>query len=91
MSRIWAIGVLGLFVAANHAAGVGLLPVPTLAGAEIRADAQDDPVNFWIVYSYTVTNPVGNTGEIWRLKIDVLDPATASSNRPDYAYAGTSI
>ncbi|MGH9255254.1 MAG: CARDB domain-containing protein [Vicinamibacterales bacterium] len=87
MSRIWGIVALGFFLAANHAAGVGLLPVPTLAGVEIRADAQDDPVNFWIVYSYTVTNPVGNTGEIWRLKIDVLDPA----NEIPFASAGLTI
>jgi hypothetical protein len=87
MSRIWAAAVLVLFLAVNRAVAVGLLPVPTLAGAEVGANAQDDPVNFWIVYSYTVTNPVGNTGEIWRLKIDVLDPA----NEIPFASAGLTI
>jgi hypothetical protein len=89
MSRISQAVVISLafFLGSNNAAAVGLLPVPTLAGAEIGADAQDDPVNFWVVYSYTVTNPVGNTGEIWRLKIDVLDPA----NEIPFASAGLTI
>lgn len=68
--------MLVLFPAANHAAAAGLLPVPTLTGAQITASAREDPVNGWFVYSYSVTNPVGNTGEIWNVKVDVLDPTS---------------
>lgn len=76
MSRIWAIATLVSLLAANPAVAAGLLPVPTLTGAQITASAQEDPVNGWFVYAYHVTNPVGNTGEIWNVKIDVLDPAS---------------
>ncbi len=89
MSRISAavVTLLSFLLGPNNAAAVGMLPVPTLAGAEVRADAQFDSINFWYVYSYTVTNPVGNTGEIWRLKIDLLDPA----NEIPFASAGLTI
>lgn len=75
MSRIWAIATLFSLLAANPAIAAGLLPVPTLTGAQIEASAQEDPVNGWFVYLYNVANPMGNTGEIWNVKIDVLDPA----------------
>ncbi len=88
MSRIAAVAMsLGSVLGCNSAVAVGLLPVPTLAGAQVEADAQFDSTNLWYVYSYTVTNPVANNGEIWQLKIDVLDPA----NEIPFASAGLSV
>ncbi len=63
---------------AAQASAVGLMPTPILKNARITADAAFDQVAGTYTYSYTVSNPASNTGEIWDIKIDVS--ADASTN-----------
>jgi len=50
---------------------VGLMPIPTLQGVQVQAEATLDPVMQRYTFSYTVSNPAGNTGQIWHLELDV--------------------
>ena len=71
--------ILPLFmILVTNAYAVGLMPTPVLTNARISADAAFDQAAGTYTYAYTVTNPAGNTGEIWDIKIDVS--ADASTN-----------
>lgn len=67
-----------LFVAmacfAHAALAVGLLPIPVLRDVQIRAEARHDAARGWYVYSYAVSNPARNTGEIDGIEIDIQNP-----------------
>src|SRR3989337_2309944 len=68
-SRIALSGFLAL-VANAYAYAVGLIPTPVLNDVLISADAVFDSLNGY-TYSYAVTNPARNTGEITNIRIDV--------------------
>ena len=78
MLRLIKICLLGCLLLAAQAYAVGLMPTPTLVNARISADATFDQAAGTYTYSYTVSNPASNTGEIWDIKIDVS--ADASTN-----------
>ena len=72
----YALGLLliggGSAILSTSALGqVGDLPVPVLQGVEIQAEAIFDPGTQRYTYTYIVTNPSTNTGEIWHLGLDV--------------------
>ena len=70
--------LFGWLLLATQVQAVGLMPTPILTNARISADAAFDQTASTYTYDYTVTNPAGNTGEIWDIKIDVS--ADASTN-----------
>ncbi len=59
---------------AHPVLAVGLLPIPVLRDVQIHAEARHDAARGWYVYSYTVSNPAQNTGEITRIEIDIQNP-----------------
>lgn len=63
--------LLGAFALATNIEAVGLMPTPVLKNATISANASFDQGTGLFTYAYTVTNPAGNTGEIWDFTIDV--------------------
>jgi len=62
--------VLGGFAPA-WAQQAGLLPVPVLQNVQVRAEAAFDSGTRFYTFRYAFTNPVGNTGEIASIYIDV--------------------
>lgn len=50
---------------------VGLLPVPVLQDVDVQSQVQFDSGTDRYTYQYSFTNPPTNTGEIWRIKIDI--------------------
>lgn len=78
MSHFIKIYLFGWLLLAAQAQAVGLMPTPILTNAKISADATFDQAAGTYTYDYTITNPAGNTGEIWDIKIDVS--ADASTN-----------
>jgi len=63
--------ILCLSAQSGHA--VGLLPIPVLKDVQIRAEARLDTTRGWYVYSYAVSNSTLSTGQIWDIKIDILN------------------
>lgn len=53
---------------------VGVLPVPILKDVYVTATIAYNSTTSWYTYSYSVSNPASNTGEIWMMKIDITDP-----------------
>lgn len=57
---------------------VGLDPVPEFYGADVEATVQRDstssPEFDQYIYTYKISNPSSNTGEIWYIKIDISEP-----------------
>ncbi len=57
---------------------VGLDPVPEFYGADVEAAVQRDstssPEFDQYIYTYKISNPSSNTGEIWYIKIDISEP-----------------
>ncbi len=78
MSHLIRFYLFGCLLLATQVQAVGLMPTPILTNAKISADAAFDQAAGTYNYSYTVTNPASNTGEIWDIKIDVS--ADASTN-----------
>src|SRR5207302_4707089 len=66
-------------VSASAFGQVGLMPVPTLQGVQVQAETSFDPVTKRYTYSYTVSNPAGNTGQIWHIEVDVTTQIRGSS------------
>lgn len=50
---------------------VGLMPIPTLQGVQVEAETTFDLGTQRYTYRYTVSNPAGNTGQIWDIQVDV--------------------
>src|SRR5712691_1390205 len=68
--RVLLIG--GSTILSTSVAGqVGDLAVPVLRRVQVPARASFDPDSQRYTYTYTVTNPSANTGEIWHLGLDV--------------------
>jgi hypothetical protein len=62
---------MGFLALAANADAVGLMPTPVLNNAQISSDVSFDQGSGKYSYAYTVTNPAGNTGEIWDFTIDI--------------------
>jgi hypothetical protein len=67
-----------LFVVAIYAcpglsaqADVGLLPTPTFQGVQTQALVSKDPITQIYTYTYTVSNPSSNTGQIRLIRVDL--------------------
>lgn len=73
--RLWLIrslfALLCLLPAVPGQADVGQLPTPTLQGVQTQAAVTFDSTSQIYSYTYTVTNPSSNTGEIWLITVDV--------------------
>lgn len=63
--------LLGFLALLTNAYAVGLMPTPVLYNAKISSDISFDQAYRRYNYTYAVTNPAGNTGEIWHFTIDV--------------------
>ncbi len=53
--------------------------VPTLFNIETEVTVTFDPSTSAYTYHYAVTNPSSNTGQIWRVRIDMLRPEGGAS------------
>ncbi len=53
---------------------VGLMPPPIFTDAKVESQVAYDSTTGLYTYSYAITNPVTNTGEIWRINIDISRP-----------------
>jgi len=71
MFSLFRLVLLGFLVLVANADAVGLMPTPVLNNAKISSNASFDQNSGKYFYAYTVTNPVGNSGEIWDFTIDV--------------------
>jgi hypothetical protein len=81
MLRIFRIVLLGFLALVANAGAVGLMPTPVLNNAKISSDASFEQGTGRYFYVYTVTNPAGNSGEIWDFTIDVYDDIYANGMR----------
>lgn len=71
--------IVVLFVLASHAAfatppQVGSIPVPVMNGVNVTVQTNYDPVGLVYNYSYTITNPASNTGNIYQVQMDMTAP-----------------
>jgi hypothetical protein len=57
---------------------VGLMPIPTLQGVQVQAEASFDLGTQRYTYSYTVSHSGTSTGEIFDLKVEVTAPPGSS-------------
>lgn len=65
--------VFGL-VTSIQAEQVGLMPIPVLQDVQVKAHVVFDTGTGLYTYSYSITNPATNTGEIWTIDIDISQP-----------------
>jgi CARDB len=70
MTFIAKVAVPAFLALAANAHAVGLLPTPVLNDVRISSDVIADPLNGY-TYSYAISNPAGNTGEITNIRLDV--------------------
>ncbi|MGH7259797.1 MAG: CARDB domain-containing protein [Nitrospiraceae bacterium] len=75
---------------ASAFAQVGLMPIPTLQGVQVQAETTFDPGTQRYTYRYTVSNPAGNTGQIWHVEVDVTTQIPRSS-APVFNSSGLTI
>lgn len=65
---------------------IGLVPIPTLTGVTVTTQVTqyEDQTNFVpaYTYTYTITNPASNTGNIWWIQLDVSAPRSNIFNIP---------
>lgn len=59
----------------------GLIPTPTLTNVQVQSNVAADPTGGYR-YTYKVTNPAQNTGEIYNIKIDITTPFPARMQAP---------
>ena len=78
---------LGFLALLTNAYAVGLMPTPVLNNAKISSIVSFDQPNRRYNYVYAVTNPTGNSGEIWHFTIDVS--YTAENGMKDQTYGLT--
>lgn len=55
---------------------LGVMPVPVLTGVGVSTSVTKDPSTGIYTYSYTITNPSGNSGHIVRMLLDMTAPQT---------------
>lgn len=83
MIRTILLGFVVMFGFAQPTAwAVGLLPTPTLQGVHTQATVTFDSSTQVYDYVYTVTNPGSNSGEIWRIVIDIRTNSPSSFTPP---------
>ena len=76
-------GFCGIFILASiglicdYDAVYGIEP-PILLNVKARATVKLDPANGIYTYSYAISNPATNTGQIWSIEIDMLKPQNGS-------------
>lgn len=56
---------------------VGLMPVPIFTYAKVESQVAYDSATGLYTYSYTITNPATNTGEIIHIDIDITRPSNS--------------
>ncbi|MBI3807422.1 MAG: hypothetical protein HY281_07900 [Nitrospirae bacterium] len=71
-------------------ADVGLLPTPTFQGVQTQALVSKDPTTQIYTYTYTVSNPSSNTGQIWLIQVD-LSTKYPKSFTPPFDSTGFTI
>src|SRR3990172_2477062 len=73
--RILILGLLLLGIFSSPAlAQLGSMPIPVFTDLQVDTTVSFDPGKGWYTYSYTVTNPATNTGQIWLIDVDVTQP-----------------
>ncbi|MGH2359253.1 MAG: hypothetical protein ACRDGM_01755 [bacterium] len=80
----------GLIVASAFA-HVGLMPVPTLQGVQVQAETSFDASMQVYAYTYAVSNPATNTGQIWRITVDVTTQIPPAFGVPAFDSSGLTI
>ncbi len=70
---------------------VGLMPIPTLQGVQVQEETLFDPATQRYTYSYTVSNPASNTGQIWHLELDVTTNIPRAAGSPAFDSSGLTI
>ncbi len=70
---------------------VGLMPVPTLQGVQVQEETTFDVVTQRYTYRYTVSNPAGNTGQIWDIQVDITTTIPRASGSPIFDSSGLII
>jgi hypothetical protein len=60
------------------AQNTGNIPVPVFTKAEVGAEVTYSAGTGLYTYSYSITNPATNTGEIWSIDIDIRRPRYGS-------------
>jgi hypothetical protein len=58
---------------------VGRIAVPIFKDVQVQTHAAYDSATGLYTYSYTITNPATNTGEIWSIDIDITKPPNSVS------------
>jgi len=71
--------IIALFIGIGLATPVwaqdtGIIPVPVFTKAGVGADVTYGSGTGLYTFSYTITNPASNTGEIWSINIDIRQP-----------------
>ena len=63
---------------------VGQVPTPILRDVQVQGEASFSVGTGLYSYTYTVTNPGTNTGDIWRIEIDMTTQVTPVSTLPAF-------
>src|SRR5437867_9445231 len=88
LAALWILVGSSISVRAEQ---VGLMPIPTLQGVQVQAEATLDPGTQRYTYRYTVSNPTGNTGQIWNLLVDVTTTLPRASGSTVFDASGLTI
>jgi hypothetical protein len=67
------------------------MPIPTLQGVQVQEETSFDPATQRYKYSYTVSNPASNTGQIWNILVDLTTTIPRSSGSPVFDSSGLTI
>ena len=75
--RLRLLAALWIIVGSNipvRAEQVGLMPIPVLQNVQVQAEVSFDSTPGHYTFSYVITNPATNTGDIWSIDIDISQP-----------------
>lgn len=70
---------------------LGELPIPIIQNVNVQAEVIFDPVTQRYTYTYTVSSPGVNTGEIWHLGLDMTTNIRPTSGIPAFDPTGLTI
>jgi len=70
-NAVFLVSILSLPV---YAQDTGTMPVPVFTDAGVGVVVSYDAAEGLYSYSYTISNPAGNTGKIWTFDIDIRRP-----------------
>lgn len=68
---------IGLTATSVRAQQIGQLPIPVFQNVQIQSQVAFDAGAGLYTYSYTISNPASNTGEIWSIDIDITQPTNS--------------